>query len=363
MDFYSTAVTVQIIRENIDGSVLDQIDNVTIADRPIINLSANDLTPPSDGTVFAGYALNGKTDTLYPADSVFTVTSETWSLGKLKDDVQTFTFTPQYYEPDSIYYIYHHRQNDKGEYDGPDASGIYPEETVEVQTGVSPGTTGYVIGIPKEYEGYTFDAAKSQRTMGIELKNGKPVDSDKAEIHLYYAKDIQHANLSIHNHVSGDLANKTKPFSYQLIAEPSSENFPVEELEVAGFKADSNSANYVKSVDLKHGESHVMDNLPITNCKYTVNLTTNDPFYATTKTVKVGGVDMEPGDDVQSHVFGPTDMIPNATHEVHFTHTARDVVPAGNIFEDKGFDLMLATVAVLGLLCTIYAILRRKLHA
>ncbi len=362
LDFYSTAVHVQIIRENTDGSVLEQIDNVTIADRPIINLSANDLTPPSDGTVFAGYALNGKTDTLYPADSVFTVTSETWSLGELKDGVQTFTFTPLYHEPDSIYYIYHHRQNDKGEYDGPDASGIYPEETVEVQTGVSPGTTGYVIGIPKEYEGYTFDAAKSQNTMGIQLENGKPVDSSKAEIHLYYAKDIQYGNLSIHNHVSGDLANKNKPFSYQLIAKPTSENFPVNELEKHGFTVDSSGTQYVKSVNLKHGESDSMQNLPITNCEYTVNLTTNDSFYTTTKAVKVNDADVESDGNNISHVFVANTMTPNATHEVHFTHTAIDVVPAGNIFEDKGFDLMLATTAVLGLLCAVYAVFRRRMQ-
>lgn len=359
--FKSDVVSAKLIRQNTNGVTLSEKDT-DITQGHEFRLSVNDLTQPTDGTVFAGYALNEKTDTLYPADSVFTLTADNWSLGELKDGVQTFTFTPQYHEPDSIYMIYHHRQNDYGEYDGTNESGNYPEDTVEVQAGVSPGTTGYVIGIPKEYEGYTFDAAKSQNTMGIQLENGKPVDSSKAEIHLYYAKDIQYGNLSIHNHVSGDLANKNKPFSYQLIAKPTSENFPVNELEKHGFTVDSSGTQYVKSVNLKHGESDSMKNLPITNCDYTVNLTTNDSFYTTTKAVKVNDADVESGGNNISHVFVANTMTPNAIHEVHFTHTASDVVPAGNIFEDKGFDLMLATTAVLGLLCALYAVFRRRMQ-
>ncbi|WP_276813740.1 DUF7601 domain-containing protein [Faecalibaculum rodentium] len=361
LSFKSQAIPAKLERIDINGSVLSEVStDITKSDGFI--LSVSDLTPPTDGTVFAGYALNEKTDTLYPADSVFTLTADNWSLGEMKDGVQTFTFTPQYYEPDSIYPIYHHRQNDYGEYDAPDESGKYPEGTVEVQTGVSPGTTGYVIGIPKEYEGYTFDAAMSQKTMGIQLVNGKPVDSAKAEIHLYYAKDIQYGNLSIHNHVSGDLANKNKPFSYQLIAKPTSINFPVNELEKHGFTVDSSGTQYVQSVNLKHGDSYSMQNLPITNCEYTVTLTTDDTFYTTTKAVKVNDADVESDGNNKSHVFAANTMTPNATHEVHFTHTASDVVPAGNIFEDKGFDLMLATTAVLGLLCAVYAVFRRRMQ-
>ncbi len=105
-----------------------------------------------------------------------------------------------------------------------------------------------------------------------------------------------------------------------------------------------------------------MQNLPITNCEYTVNLTTNDSFYTTTKAVKVNDADVESDGNNISHVFVANTMTPNAIHEVHFTHTASDVVPAGNIFEDKGFDLMLATTAVLGLLCALYAVFRRRMQ-
>lgn len=105
-----------------------------------------------------------------------------------------------------------------------------------------------------------------------------------------------------------------------------------------------------------------MQNLPITNCEYTVNLTTNDLFYTTTKAVKVNDADVESDGNNISHVFVANTMTPNAIHEVHFTHTASDVVPAGNIFEDKGFDLMLATTAVLGLLCALYAVFRRRMQ-
>ena len=360
--FSSTAIPIQLVRENSDGSVLQRESYNSIDGSPFINLTSIDLTQPESDKVFAGYALNGKTDTLYPADSVFTLSADTWNLGELKDGVQTFTFTPQYHEADSIYLVYHHRQNDKGEYDLPDESGKYPEATVEIQTGVSPGTTGYVIGIPKEYEGYTFDAVKSQNTMGIQLSNGKPVDSSKTEIHLYYAKDIQHGNLSIHNHVSGDLANKNKQFSYQIIAEPAVENFPFKELTDKGFKSSSNGGQYVKSVSLSHDESDVMNDLPITNCTYTVNLTTDDSFYTTSKAVRIDGADSGTSENSKTHTFDANSMTPNASHEVHFTHTAQDVVPTSNIFDDNGFDLVLASTATLALLCGIYAVVRKKLR-
>lgn len=198
--------------------------------------------------------------------------------------------------------------------------------------------------------------------MGIQLSNGKPVDSSKTEIHLYYAKDIQHGNLSIHNHVSGDLANKNKQFSYQIIAEPAVENFPFKELTDKGFKSSSNGGQYVKSVSLSHDESDVMNDLPITNCTYTVNLTTDDSFYTTSKAVRIDGADSGTSENSKTHTFDANSMTPNASHEVHFTHTAQDVVPTSNIFDDNGFDLVLASTATLALLCGIYAVVRKKLR-
>lgn len=350
----------ELLFNEIHGSIEENNGPITLPDYSDSGVS--------EDKEFVGWVLNKDEEQVFSANDEFFINESTWNLGV--DDssgnstVRVFEFTPLFVERDTLYVVEHYLQKDDGSW--PEGN----EQPFISSKASSPNIQNdYVIGLPKQFEGYHLDETKTdaEGQRGLQILNGKPVDEkgnpiNNAVIRLYYAKDIQHGHLSIHNHVSGDLANKNKQFSYQIIAEPAVENFPVKELTDKGFKSSSDGGQYVKSVSLSHDDSHVMQDLPITNCTYTVKLTTEDSFYTTSKVVKINDTEMEDSGDTKSHTFDANAMTPNASHEVHFTHTAQDVVPAGNIFDDNGFDLVLASTATLALLCGIYAVVRKKLR-
>ncbi len=313
-----------------------------------------------DGAEFHGWKLNGNDQRLYQTGDTFELTDRTWNLGTLEnpDDpnsTRIFNFEPvtgnEYYS----YTIEHYLQNNN--------DGSYPTDPSEIAKGVSLQTSGsYVVGIPRVYSDHTFDSTVEGTKQGIDFSDS----TDSRVIELYYRKNFQYANVQIVTHIDGKLADKNKKFTYTVKAEKEDAGNRIDPLKDDVFKSegwnrDPDGNYYVKSFE--HGAEEVYDlgNVPVTNCKYTVSLNGNNSFYETKKHTVVNGTETDPV-SATSHTFTGSAMTPNATHEVHFTHTASDVVPAGNIFEDKGFDLMLATTAVLGLLCAVYAVFRRRMQ-
>lgn len=313
----------------------------------------------SDSSEFHGWKLNGNDQRLYQPGETFELTDRTWNLGTLEnpdnpDSTRIFNFEPvtgnEYYS----YTIEHYLQNN---------DGSYPTDPSETAKGVSLQTSGsYVVGIPRVYSDHTFDSTVEGTKQGIDFSDS----TDSRVIKLYYRKNFQYANVQIATHIDGKFADKNKKFTYTVKAEKEDASNRIDPLKddvfkSEGWKRDPDGNYYVKSFE--HGAEEVYDlgNVPVTNCKYTVSLNGENAFYETTKHTVENGTATTPVSGA-SHTFAGSAMTPNAIHEVHFTHTASDVVPAGNIFEDKGFDLMLATTAVLGLLCAVYAVFRRRMQ-
>lgn len=313
----------------------------------------------SGSSVFHGWKLNGNDQRLYQPGETFELTDRTWNLGTLEnpdnpDSTRIFNFEPvtgnEYYS----YTIEHYLQNN---------DGSYPTDPSETAKGVSLQTSGsYVVGIPRVYSDHTFDSTVEGTKQGIDFSDS----TDSRVIKLYYRKNFQYANVQIATHIDGKLADKNKKFTYTVKAEKEDASNRIDPLKddvfkSEGWKRDPDGNYYVKSFE--HGAEEVYDlgNVPVTNCKYTVSLNGENAFYETTKHTVENGTATTPVSGA-SHTFAGSAMTPNAIHEVHFTHTASDVVPTGNIFEDKGFDLMLATTAVLGLLCAVYAVFRRRMQ-
>lgn len=337
-----------------------QINGETIQKTDYREKASYTLPPYDSGSsVFHGWKLNGNDQRLYQPDDTFELTDRTWNLGTLQNpdnlnSTRIFNFEPvtgnEYYS----YTIQHYLQNN---------DGSYLSEPSETAKGVSKINAGaYVVGIPRVYSDYTFDSTVEGTKQGIDFDN----PNDSQVIKLYYRKNFQYANVQIATHIDGKLADKNKKFTYTVKAEKEDAGNRIDPLKDDVFKSEGWNRDpygnyYVKSFE--HGAEEVYDlgNVPVTNCKYTVSLNGENAFYETTKHTVENGTATAP-ESGASHTFAGSAMTPNATHEVHFTHTASDVVPTGNIFEDKGFDLMLATTAVLGLLCAVYAVFRRRMQ-
>lgn len=314
--------------------------------------------------IFLGWAINGDTTNLHQSGEEFVVDESTWSLGIDQDvngvTTRIFEFTAVFRDKDTIYTVEHYLQGDDGQW--PDT----PYQSV--QTSSSEIADDVVIGMPIEFDGYHLDEDETNQVgyRSLHIVNGKPVDEngnaiENAVIKLYYAKNMQYATLSVHNHIEGKYADMSKKFTYKITATPGNASFPKTELIEFGFAFNSESNAYEKEVELGNGESLELPNLPVTDCVYKVEVTNPDSFYDTTKQVLIADEEQPDDENNTSHSF--TTMTPNSTHAVHFTHTSREVIPAGNLFDNTGFDLMLSMTASVGLLCAIYVVLKKKIQA
>lgn len=326
-------------------------DTFTIEDNTAISMAPAPHAAES-GKVFVGWKLeNDPADRVYSLSDQIVFDKTNWNLGtpSANGETTTFTFKPVYAEENEVYTIQHYKQMDNGEYLAtPDVESKYYEET----KGYSPGTTGEVVAIPNEYEGYTVDYSVQETIRSIHLTNGKPEEGNNV-MRLYYKKNVEYASYTVSHNVDGPLADTTKEFEFKVTAEKSdtTKSFPEEYFQDSNNGWKKEHDKYTHTFKLKHGQTYSLQSVPATNCTYTFEQTTNDDFYTTTS--KLNG-----GEETPIKVVTHT-PVANGDHTVEFINTAKDVPATGNDINNYAYMELLSIAAAACLLFMIMTLVRR----
>lgn len=224
------------------------------------------------------------------------------------------------------------------------------EETAENEEGVTYSTDRYTLRV------YVKNGADDPeiQSMTAEKNTANGTDANKVkEIKFVntYRKDTA---LTITNNTTGDLADKTKDFSFTIKITPSAtEEHPTSYIGKIGDEEVTVMANTEKTFKLHDGETLSFDSLPAGTRYVVTEAGEEDGYTPSVAVVENGGSPVirpaeGEADGVSSAAAGETNLAGENRNTVTFTNAYMDVTTTGIIMNNLPFVLVIG-VAVLAL--------------